>query len=146
MNRYFTIIWAVLFMVLGLAFLVTAQLPDEDVLILHPSLFTKLSQPPVHFNHTEHLDDYGLECTECHHVYKGGRNVWSEDQPVRRCEECHTEPTTKNERRLPVAKQKLNLKLAFHNNCIGCHRKYNHENGAEIAPIRCQDCHKAEAP
>ncbi len=113
---------------------------QEDEFDIESSIYEKHTMPLVHFNHLAHMDDYGYDCTECHHLYKGGENVWEDGDPVN-CEECQNEPTVKNEKRLPIPKQKLNLKLAFHGNCIGCHRKYNHENNVKDAPITCQECH-----
>ncbi len=140
--RVFTTLFVACVMLFTTTLLVIADVPEQDVLMLNSSLFQEHRMPVVAFPHTFHYDDLGLDCTECHHLYKGGKNVWDEDQPVKKCQECHTDATTKNELRLPIPKQKLNLKLAFHNNCIGCHRKYNHENHVHTAPIRCQDCHK----
>lgn len=113
---------------------------QEEVIIINSSLYKKHTMPLVKFNHQAHFDDYGIDCLDCHHIYKNGENVW-EDGDETSCEVCHNEPTVKNEKRLPLPQQKLNLKLAFHNNCIGCHRKYNHENNTQAAPITCQGCH-----
>lgn len=114
---------------------------QEDEFVIESSIYQH-TMPLVYFNHLAHMDDYGYDCTDCHHVYKGGENVWSDpDSDPVKCEECHNEPTTKNEKRLPLPKQKLNLKLAYHGNCIGCHRTYNHENNVQAAPITCKGCH-----
>jgi hypothetical protein len=113
--------------------------PEEDVLELKSSIIEEHARPIVQFSHYAHLDDYGIACNECHHVFKDGENVWEDDDPVQKCQECHTDPTTKNELRLPA--KKLNLKYAFHKNCIGCHRSYNKENNIEAAPVTCQSCH-----
>ncbi len=113
--------------------------PEEDVIELNSSIIKEHRQPIVQFNHYAHMDDYGIECSECHHVYENGKNVWSDSDPVKKCEQCHNDPTTKNEIRLPS--KKLNLKYAFHKSCIGCHRKYNKENNTEAAPVQCQNCH-----
>lgn len=113
--------------------------PEEDVIELNSSIIKEHTMPIVQFNHYAHMDDYGIECTECHHVYKDGKNVWEDGDPVKKCEECHKDPTTKNEIKLPS--RTLNLKYAFHKACIGCHRKYNRENKVEAAPVQCQNCH-----
>lgn len=136
-RRLSSLIFAWLF-VLTAATTVTAQ-PDEDVLELNSSIIEVHTRPVVQFSHTVHLDDYAIECSQCHHVYQGGENVWQDDDPVKKCQECHNDPTTKNELRLPA--KTLNLKWAFHRNCIGCHREYNKENNVEAAPVKCQNCH-----
>ncbi len=131
----------VVFVLLGfLSFSVIRSLAQEEEIIINSSLYKKHTMPLVKFNHQAHFDDYGIDCQDCHHLYKNGENVW-EDGDETSCEACHNEPTVKNEKRLSIPEQKLNLKLAFHNNCIGCHRKYNHENKTKAAPITCQGCH-----
>jgi len=131
----------ILLLVLTTSATIMAQ-PDEDVLELSSTIIEVHTQPIVKFSHTAHLDDYGIECNKCHHVYRNGENVWQDDDPVQKCQECHNDPTTKNELRLPA--KTLNLKWVFHRNCIGCHREYNKENNVEAAPVKCQDCHVAE--
>lgn len=138
--RIFTTIALTVLLVACTALMVAAQ---DDEMILDRSIYNKLTWPPVNFNHLEHADDLGLECAECHHLFKGGKNIWEEDD-AQACEECHNDPTVKNERRLPMPKQKLNLKIAFHDNCKGRHRTYDHENDTDAAPIRCQGCHTGE--
>jgi len=115
--------------------------PAQDPsFLIESDLYKEHSQPLVEFNHDAHMYDYGYDCLECHHVFRGGENVWTDGDPTD-CEECHNEPTVKNEKRLPLPKQQLNLKLAYHKNCIGCHRTYNHENHVMAAPVKCQECH-----
>ena len=33
---------------------------------------------------------------------------------------------------------------AMHENCVGCHRKYNKDNDTKKAPTKCTDCHPKE--
>jgi hypothetical protein len=82
---------------------------------------------PISFTHEVHAEDYGVECTECHHDYKEGENVWKEGDPVLKCVVCHN----------PQLKQGEvdRLLFAFHFNCKGCH-KLN-----EMGPIDCNECH-----
>lgn len=113
---------------------------QEEEIIINSTLYPKHTMPLVKFPHMKHFDDYGYDCTECHHIYKNGVNVWTDGDETS-CQICHNEPTVKNEKRLSLPQQKLNLKLSYHGKCIGCHRKYNHENNKKVAPITCQDCH-----
>ena len=76
----------------------------------------------VLFTHKEHTseNDYGFECTECHHL-------WEEEEgskPVK-CGECHLEDSEEEPNRMD----------AFHQQCIGCHE----DDGT--APIDCSACH-----
>ena len=104
-----------------------AQDVPETIKIYNKGYRRKLYKP-VEFPHLAHIDDYGFECTECHHNYKDGKNVWKEGDPVRRCMVCHS-PT---KRRGKVYR----LMFAYHLNCKRCHRE------AESGPIKCSECHK----
>lgn len=123
-----------------------AQQEVPDVITIQAKLWKKHTKSPVTFSHKKHSAEYKVECTECHHVYKEGKNTWKEGDKVQRCMECHTEPTIKGEKKLPEAQQKLNLKLAFHNNCQGCHKnlkRKDREKYSEI-PVTCIKCHPKE--
>ncbi|HUU40542.1 MAG TPA: cytochrome c3 family protein [Desulfatiglandales bacterium] len=90
---------------------------------------------PVAFSHITHAEDYELSCTECHHEYKDGKNVWEEGDPVKKCGECHDPCESKGN----IKK----LYLAFHKNCKGCHRRLKKEWGSTDAPYKaCKDCHE----
>ncbi|SFN00243.1 cytochrome c3 family protein [Thermodesulforhabdus norvegica] len=112
-----------------------------DVIVIKPGIYEQLTKAPVEFTHKKHAEDYGIACADCHHVYENGQNVWKEGDPVQKCEECHTDATVKGEKKLPPEQQKLNLKLAFHNNCINCHRDLKKENPETKAPTTCKGCH-----
>jgi hypothetical protein len=93
------------------------------------------------FSHKKHSEEYKIACNQCHHVYKDGKNVWKEGDAVDKCEKCHTEATIQGEKKLPPDQQKLNLKLAFHNNCIPCHQKEKKAKPDTKAPVTCAQCH-----
>ncbi len=84
---------------------------------------------PVKLSHKKHNEVDKVACTECHHDYKDGKNVWKDTDPVKKCAECHS----------PDKKQgnadKLNL--AFHKNCHTCHKEQ------KKGPYKnCNDCHQ----
>lgn len=83
----------------------------EDVIVLPKTGHRK---PPITFSHRAHTDDYGTKCIECHHT---GKNV--------KCSTCHTQHD-----RGTI----FNLKGAFHQQCLGCHRKTS-------GPKACGRCH-----
>ena len=89
----------------------------------------------VTFSHLAHAEDYEVACNECHHDYEDGKNVWEEGDPVNKCSECHD----------PVVSDG-NLKklmLAYHTNCVGCHKKLVKEGTSEEAPYKkCYECHE----
>ena len=122
-------------LVIGLAAAVTVAVaatkaPDKEIVIESKAVFEKLTKSPVTFYHTKHK---GVACTECHHEYKDGQNVWKEGQEVKKCGECHK-----------VKKQDkiLGLKDAFHKNCQDCHKKMAKERGKDKSgPTACNKCH-----
>ena len=111
------------------------------VIELYSPLWKTHKKSAVKFAHEKHSKDYKVPCTECHHVYKDGKNVWKEGMEVKKCESCHNEPTVKGEKRLPPDLQKKNLKLAFHKNCVGCHKELKKKNPKTKAPKTCIKCH-----
>lgn len=115
-----------------------------DVITLKSTLWEEHTKSPVTFTHEKHSKEYDIACTECHHVYKDGKNVWQEGDPVQKCQECHDEPTVVGERRLSEEEQQRNLKLAFHENCLGCHRKLKMKDRQRDIPTTCTDCHPRE--
>ena len=72
--------------------------------------------------------DHKLACTECHHIYKDGKNVFKDGDKVQKCAECHTSPK-KNDGKM------LSLYNAFHKNCRDCHKE------AKKGPQKCNECH-----
>ncbi len=76
------------------------------------------------FNHEDHSDAYGLECTDCHHTY-------TEDDPAgpQPCSACHT--PGEGEEGFP------SLVDAYHQQCIGCHA----DMGSGPQKADCSACH-----
>lgn len=90
---------------------------------------------PVSFSHLKHAGEYEVSCTECHHEYKDGKNIWTQNDPVKKCGECH-DPEEKKD-------GVMKLQNAFHKNCRDCHKQMAEESTSEIAPYKkCTDCHQ----
>jgi len=90
------------------------------------------TRPAVSFPHNRHVET-GLSCTDCHHVYENEKNVLDESKLEEgnkdlRCATCHGR------------RSRLNLEKAFHNQCAGCHRKYQREK-KKTGPQYCGGCH-----
>ena len=115
--------------------------PPDEIFLKSP-LWKTYTKRGVKLTHEKHATSYKIGCDECHHIYSGGKNTWKEGIHVDRCESCHDEPTVKGETKLPPDLKKRNLKLAFHRNCQGCHRKLRKENPSSKAPTTCSKCHK----
>ncbi len=108
--------------------LTAADVPDQ---ILIQNEYPQDKKGPVSFSHKKHVVEYKAACTDCHHRYEGGKNVWQEGQPVEKCSACHD----------AAEKQGAAMKLggAYHQNCKGCHK----EHPDTSAPLKkCNDCHQ----
>lgn len=75
----------------------------------------------VIFDHREHVEDYGLDCTDCHHMYEE-----SEGTKPEACSECHMPDSDE---------ESPKLSDAFHTQCIECHK----DSGS--GPTECTQCH-----
>jgi hypothetical protein len=88
-------------------------------------------KPPVKFSHRVH-EAQRVGCTQCHHDYRGRRNLWHEGQPVAKCQSCHG---------LRPEARRLDVKNAYHRQCKGCHLRFR-QQGRQAGPIECQACHR----
>ncbi len=104
------------------------RVPDQDVVISSDRVFTK----PMSFPHNKHKE---YKCTDCHHDYKNGQNVWREGQEVALCNACHPP-----EKRVEI----MSLETAYHDKCQGCHKKLKKEK-KKTGPTTCSRCHLGAA-
>lgn len=110
--------------------------PPESIVIENEG-YEKDRKGPVKFSHLSHVEDYEAACDACHHDYQGGKNVWKEGDPVKKCADCHSPLESKEN-----AKK---LSIAFHKNCKSCHKKAVQEGVSEDAPYKsCYHCHERE--
>ena len=103
----------------------TGQPPDE--VMIENEGYAADKKGPVPLSHKKHAEEYQAACTDCHHEYADGENVWKQGDPVKKCADCHN----------PVKEEAegLDLKKAFHDNCKGCHKKMGK------GPVKCKECH-----
>ena len=106
------------------------QAPAADSLLKIPVAGAS-RKPPVKFSHRVH-EARRVACTQCHHDYRGRRNVWHEGQPVTKCQTCHG---------LRPEARRLDVKNAYHRQCKGCHLRLR-QQGRQAGPIECQACHR----
>ena len=116
-------------MFLTVGALIAAEIPDE-IVIENPG-YQKDRYGPVNFHHKKHSAEYKIECTECHHDYKDGKNVWKECDPVKKCNECHK-----------AEEKKGGLEDAYHDNCRKCHRDSVKAGKMDKKMSSCTFCHK----
>ncbi len=88
---------------------------------------------PVKFTHKKHAEELKIACTECHHDYKDGKNVWKQGDPVKKCSECHPAEAKEGEK-------VLKLQTAYHKNCQTCHKEKNDDAKAPFK--KCGGCHE----
>jgi len=117
MKKIFVLFIAVSFLaVAGFAF--AAPKAPAKALVIKAE---KMKKPPVTFEHAKHAK---LECSKCHHKWKG------EGTPEG-CGTCH---------KMKKEGKKLDLKNAAHKTCRGCHRKLK-KAGEKYGPTKCSKCH-----
>lgn len=102
---------------------------QDDRYFLKSSAFEDRQRTGVEFNHLLHYELY--ECTDCHHYYENGENVWDMFLGKNYCSDCHTVQGDDN---------LLDLMRAFHESCVGCHRE-TLGLGKTTGPIMCGECH-----
>ncbi len=124
-------------LLIGLVFLVVGVLSAADkgpaTICIENTGYKADKKGPVNFSHKKHQEDYKIACTECHHDYQNGKNVWKEGDPVKKCKQCHN--PLKKKGKVP----KLNV--AYHKNCKTCHKKLA-KAGKKAGPYKkCSKCH-----
>ena len=121
----------------GLLFLTVGVLTAanvQDEVKIENKGYQKDKKGQVKFSHKKHHDDYKVACTECHHDYKDGKNVWKDADPVKKCSECH-DPLKKKDK-------VMKLQNAYHRNCKNCHKAHVKDNPKSEAPYKkCTKCH-----
>lgn len=104
------------------------KMPEQDLVISSPDVFKEKKKAPVNFSHTKHK---AAKCTDCHHEYKDGKNVWQEGQEVKKCGTCH---------KFEAQDKVVKLEKAFHDQCLNCHKKVKAEK-KPTGPTACAKCH-----
>ena len=112
-----------------------------DTITMDSKVFAKHTKSLVTFSHKKHHEDYKIACTDCHHHYEGGKNVWKEGDEVKKCDACHSEAKAPKGDKSPKAEKiKKYYYSAIHENCVGCHKELK-KAGKPTGPTSCKDCH-----
>jgi hypothetical protein len=96
----------------------SVEVPEEVVLDHLVEVYEE-----VPFSHAEHADMVDEGCTACHHHAPPG--------VYQKCGACHEKGLFETEKL-----NRLNLKAAYHGQCIGCHVEW------EAGPTGCTECHE----
>ncbi len=128
-----------------------------DIIKLEDPAYKEHKKGVVEFTHGKHQKDYAQKypefykngCGECHHD-KDNKPLSNlkEGDDVQKCIECHKiaaeAPKGKKAKKKLSKKEKIKdyHAEALHENCRGCHRKYNKKyKPAKKAPTTCTKCH-----
>ncbi len=115
----------------------SGEVPDAFI-IETKNMKPKDLKPGVGFSHKKHSVDYKISCTECHHNYKDGKNVWKEGDKVEKCITCHD--MKKKKGKAPK------YKIAMHKDCQGCHKKLKKAKKPTGPSKKCNQCHTGKLP
>ncbi len=136
------------------------EIPDE--IQMDHKAYKKHKKSIVLFTHKKHSEEYATDnpnlykkkCGECHHDEnnKPLENLKAGDD-VKNCIECHKKlgevpKKVKQQWKAKKIKKKEKDKMArewhaeaIHDNCRGCHKKWNKKNKSKAAPTTCAKCH-----
>jgi hypothetical protein len=133
---------------------------DDVIKMENTKAYTKHTKGIIMFSHKKHNEEYKLDCGECHHDAKGVALKLKIGDNVQSCFECHTKTGMPDRKAMAALKgadkKKEELTYhygAIHENCQGCHEKYNKEKaGGDAAkakkgpaPVSCTQCHPKTA-
>lgn len=114
------------------------------VLIAATLLWAMAPRPvtqPIAFNHSLHVGDVGLDCTECHsYVLTGARATIPN---VEECGMCHAEALTESEEEQRLVAfvesgEPIPWRKVYR---VPDHVYFSHRRHAAIAGIECERCH-----
>ena len=130
----------------------------QDMIKMENKAYSKHTRSIVLFSHKKHEDDYKDKypdlykagCGECHHDEnnKPLASLKTGDD-VQNCIECHKKAgyiTGKKAKGLSKKQKREYHANAIHDNCKGCHKKFNKKKGFKskdkgAAPYTCNKCH-----
>lgn len=117
-----------------------------DIIKMENPAYEKHKKGIVLFTHKRHVDDYKIDCGQCHHDENGmPLNDLKKDGQVDACIVCHTKtgqaPRPKDKTKLTLKEKREYHAEAIHQNCISCHKEYNKKNNTKAAPASCSKCH-----
>ena len=121
----------------------------EDMIKLENPAYKKREYKTVTLSHRKHVEEYKASCGECHHDKDNKPLDLKEGDDVQVCIECHKKPEYikgKKAKGLTKEQKREYHANAFHDNCKGCHKKFNKEKGLKskdkgYAPNTCKTCH-----
>jgi hypothetical protein len=100
---------------------------QEDMTVIAPDAFGKLTRPAATFVHDQHNEKAGVEdCVLCHHGGSDGVQDPEFSTEGIPCADCHA---------VQPDKGTTGLSKAYHLQCISCHEQ------SGKGPLACGQCH-----
>jgi hypothetical protein len=98
-------------------------------------------EQPILFNHQLHLEEAGLECTDCHRYAIDGIRATIPNVDV--CGDCHEEPLTESAEEALVAEHvRDGVPIPWRKvYWVPEHVYFSHRRHTAIAGILCETCH-----
>ena len=141
-TKYLTLLVVVftgmLFLAVG-ALTAAEKQKAADEIMLENKGYAKDKKGSVKLTHKKHNVDFKIACTECHHVYEGGKNVWKEGDHVEKCSKCHPLVWPKGKKKKKG--EAIKLQNAYHKNCKTCHKKLLKAKKPTGPTKKCNKCH-----
>jgi hypothetical protein len=121
------------------------------IIVIKPDPSVKAMRSPVKFDHAKH---FTYDCRTCHHKWEGNTKI--SNCTTSNCHDLLKAPK-KPTRYLVYTKNGIKYyKYAYHENCIGCHKKIKVEQKKmemshkaseiekKVVPTSCSECHPKE--
>ena len=90
---------------------------------------------PARFMHSKHAASLNGDCALCHHASPEGADAGADRlSETVACRSCHQESFN------PDHPERIGLKAAYHQQCMGCHETMNR------GPVDCVGCHAKRVP
>jgi predicted CXXCH cytochrome family protein len=98
-------------------------------------------QQPLLFSHQLHVEDSGLECTDCHLYAESGERATIPNIEV--CSDCHDVASTESENELKLVEyvetgEKIPWRKVYR---VPNHVYFSHRRHTAVSGIECEECH-----
>jgi hypothetical protein len=116
-----------------------------DEITMNSKVYPHHKKTLVAFSHKKHNVAYKVVCTDCHHAFKDGKNVWKDGDEIKKCDSCHSKTKAPTGKDAPKMSTEEKIKefhySAIHENCMGCHKANKKAGKKTPGPTACKECH-----
>ncbi len=105
------------------------------------ALIAQSAEQPIPFNHKLHIEEAGMECTDCHLYAVDGVRATIPNLDI--CGECHAEPLTESAHEARVAEYvREGVPIPWRKvYWVPEHVYFSHRRHTAVAEIACETCH-----